>query len=325
MATVGTAPTLPTTPMTPEEMAAFIQQAMGSVELTPEIIAQYSADPVNGAAFAEAWKKQSDTTTTAEPPPVDTPVVPATQNVENYNTRGDVPVPDQSWAQPPEGWQGNRWLPSADFAPGVQYQESMNASIPWLAPEDQQWAMQYLAAQQPETYGSKLDTGAKYDKYALDATPRELTPEQYYEYGNANRLSSAKAMLTGDWNANDPKDMPLIDPEDPLGEWMKAIMDTATAYGTQGEQVGNRRTRDQQTRYDNQVSSLLSTTGAATYGVDQPVYDLWSDYFRRMLAPTSTRPPVSEKAAPPSWRSSSYTASQPGSNSGYGYQNTNWG
>jgi hypothetical protein len=41
MATVGTAPTLPTTPMTPEEMAAFIQQAMGSVELTPEIIAQY--------------------------------------------------------------------------------------------------------------------------------------------------------------------------------------------------------------------------------------------------------------------------------------------
>jgi hypothetical protein len=252
------------------------------------------------------------------------------QDVQNYDPRGNVPVPEQPWATAPEGWQGNRWVPNADWSPGVQYQESLNASIPWLSPEDQTWAMQYLSAQQPETYGSKLDTGAKYNQVALNANVKELTPEEYYNYGNANRFSSAKAMLTENWNPDDPNSKPVVDPTDePLTAWINQVLDTANAYGTNGEQVGNRRTREQQARYDTTISDLLSAEGAATYGVQNttaaPVYDMWSEYFRRLLAPTTTRPPVSEKAAVPTWRSNSYTGSQSGMNRGYGYQNTNWG
>ena len=278
------------------------------------------------------------------PPPVVPPpdVVKVAGYGEDWAPRPAIEIPDRPWARRPMGnWSGGTWIPSAGSSPNVEYQESLNALLPWMSPQDQMFYADYLAAVQPDIYGRP---GEQYGHVVGGNAPalarQILRPEQQYQYAASDRMKSARDTLM----STAPGFLPPVDPDSPVYLWLDSVLSGAQQYAPSapyeesgipesGSKIGNRRTRMQQAEYDTNMQNWLSPDYAAGFGVkdyqdakgnEVNQYSQWSEFLKRFLAPTFMKQGVSERAVTPTWRQNQFVIGQPGQNLGYGYQQPRW-
>jgi len=304
---------------------------LGTVQMLGGTPVSQDPDPNLVPETPAGWSpKPTDPT----PPPTEPTEQPTQPPQANPNTnwtqpRGQTPVPNQPWARTPNYWSGGDWIPTGEYSPSVEYQETINALLPWLSPMDQNTYAQYLSGAQPEIYGSQGGKG--YGDLSSTKIER-LNPYQAYQYDTSNRIQSARETIMDPWTESDT---PLLYPDSPVMNWVDAVLREAGRYSPGGLNVNApRRTREQQSIYDQTLTNLLSEQGAASYGVDNsytnasgetvPLYDMWSNWLSSFLAPTQMQQPVSSRAYTPAWRQSQYVQNQPGSNRGWGYTNVRW-
>ena len=207
-------------------------------------------------------------------------------------------------------------MDEGDWSSEVEFLDALNQLLPFMSPLDQQYWMNYLWEADAEKYGHYHEGLENW------MPPREIDP---YQYDFAHRAAMMRDVLFGEDlvpGAQEGADLGLIDPDSPVGQHIASILQLQQNYGVGSENVGNRRTRAMQMYYDTEMQRLMDWIPTGEDAVS--AWNMWQPLMEELVSPTQWRAPFSERADVPTFRKGSSLYNQPGSNLGWGYQNTRW-